>query len=87
MLLFTIVLVSGLQLVTGGLQADFLLHGVDAIKVGPFFNGFCGDHISDHPGTEQQACSPLIMRHTIEKKMRSSLGLSGMKLLIYVPPN
>jgi hypothetical protein len=57
--LFTIVLVSGLQPGTGGLLADFLLCGVDAIEVGPFFNGFCGDHISDHPGTEQQACSLL----------------------------
>lgn len=78
--LFTIVLVSGLQLATGGLLADFLLRGVDTIEVGPFFNGFCGDHISDHLGTEQQACSPLIVRRAIEKKTRSSLGLSGMEL-------
>lgn len=67
-------LVSGLMPSTNNLLTAFLLRGADSIEVGPYFLGYCGEHAVDHPGSEQQSGSPIVVTRTGQKKTRSSLS-------------
>ena len=46
------------------LLADFLLCGTDTIEFGPYFRGYCGEHVSEHPSITQLSGSEVVVRKT-----------------------
>jgi len=80
-------LASDLAFSTNNLLADFLLRGADEIEVGPYFPGYCGEHIGDHPGSEQQSGSPIVVTRTGQRKTKSSLsaGAASSRMNIKSP--
>ena len=72
---------------TADLLTDFLLcPAAVAFETRHYFEGFCGEYVGDHTGSEQKCGSHLVVNHaTLTKKVRSSFSrasLNGMSMVI-----
>jgi len=54
---------------------DFLLRDGDVSRRGPYFRGYCGEHISQYPLIQQKSGDLSV---TLRKKTRSSLSRSSL---------
>jgi hypothetical protein len=59
------------------LLATFLLRRPDVVATGPYFRGYCGEHVSEYPLIQQKSGSETIVR----KMIRSKALLGGMSIL------
>jgi hypothetical protein len=77
-------LASGLSLSTSDILTNFILRKAGRVETVPFFDGFCGESVGDHVGSEQKCGSHVVVNHPVTKKVRSSFSRSSLSCMSFL---